>query len=88
MLRQSFIYRSNFTANRNKLLRSHQVLHCVFNGLLEVDHPGFAAAIQSSQRPGLPRVRIRRMSELLTTPARSSLVDSQFTRRKIDHRNW
>ena len=47
MFRQSFIYRSNFTANRNKLLRSHQVLHCVFNGLLEVDHPGFAAAIQS-----------------------------------------
>ena len=43
MFRQSFIYRSNFTANRNKLLRSHQVLHCVFNGLLEVDHPGFAA---------------------------------------------
>ena len=30
-------------------------------------------------------MRIRRMSELLTTPARSSLVDSQFTRRKIDH---
>jgi len=30
-----------------------------------------AVAIQSSQRPGLPRVRIRRMSELLTTPARS-----------------
>jgi hypothetical protein len=27
-------------------------------------------------------VGIRRMSELLTTPARSSLVDSQFT---IDH---
>ena len=25
------------------------------------------------------------MSELLTTPARSFLVDSQFTRREIDH---
>jgi hypothetical protein len=47
VFRQSFIYRSNFTENRNKLLRNHQVLHCVFNGLLEVDHPGFAAAIQS-----------------------------------------
>ncbi len=57
MLRQSFIYRSNFTANRNKLLRSHQVLHCASNGLLEVDHPGFAAAIQSSQRPGASKAR-------------------------------
>jgi hypothetical protein len=28
------------------------------NGLLEVDHPGFAAAIQSFQRPGLPRARV------------------------------
>ena len=54
MLRQSFIYRSNFTANRNKLLRSHQVLHCAFNGLLEVDHPGFAAAIQGSSRARVP----------------------------------
>jgi hypothetical protein len=57
--RQSFIYRSNFTAYRNKPLRSHQVLHFVFNGLSEVDHPGFAAAIQSFQRPGLPRMRIQ-----------------------------
>jgi hypothetical protein len=42
-----------------------------------------AAATQSSQRPGLPRARVRRMSELLTRPARSFLVDSQFTRRDI-----
>ena len=38
-VRQSFIYRSNFTANRNKLLRSHQVLHCAFNGLWKLIIP-------------------------------------------------
>src|SRR5271165_5362520 len=45
---RSFVYRSNFTDNRNKLLLSDQVLHCL-QRTLEVDHPGFAAAIQSSQ---------------------------------------
>ena len=78
MLRQSFIYRSNFTANRNKLLLRDNFLHCL-QRTLEVNHPGSRLRSNHLNDQDLPRVRIRRMSELLTTPARSSLVDSQFT---------
>jgi hypothetical protein len=58
----SFICGPNFTTNRNKLLRSDQVLHCL-QRTLQVDHPGFGGC-----EPIISTVRITQSA--CTTSAR------------------